>query len=77
MKIILFFLLLLNISFANGIKSVEILKDDGKINFENVKTNQNFKRVKLPLIRKTTDAYWVKIIIDKKNLLKEKQYVLK
>ena len=77
MKIILFILLLLNISFANGIKSVEILKDDGKINFENVKTNQNFKRVHLPLVRKTTDEYWVKIIIDKKSLSQEKQYILK
>lgn len=76
MKIILFLLLFINTLFSNEIKSVEILKDNPTINFENIKNNKNFKRTMLPITRDSKNSYWIKISINWDKLSQNKDYLL-
>jgi len=76
MRIVLFFLFLFSISFSQNIE-IEVLKDNPSYNFENIKTNPNFKKNKNPFLKHTKKDYWLKIKVDKKKLLKNKEYVIR
>ncbi len=77
MKLVLFFLLSITLSFGSSIKSVEILEDNPQLSFKNIQQNTNFKKTKHSLKRRSNSNYWIKIKIDEKKLLKEKAYILR
>ena len=76
MKTILIFLFFINLTFASQIKNVYILKDNPSLNFENIKSNQNFKKTTSSIQRATQDEYWIKIELDEDKFNSTIDYML-
>ncbi len=77
MKILILLLLFINTLFASIIQDVYILEDNPTLNFENIKTNTDFKKTPKYIQRETQNQYWIKIKIDQTKMEKDQEYLLK